>query len=823
MEQSSWTQRADLRRSVASSPSHLLPLAGGKEWSIWRRFCLRAPGFAADEVLRLASPVCAELVDDDHLLAETIGSDRDETLLAASARRRETWAKERVRLSSEIRAIARDERFREAITWQNPAILETAIEPLLRAPLSAADSKTRQKEALIANYVQRYGVKNESIGFFGPIGWGEYSEDANSAAIRLRPGQQLLATRRVSFEHWAIVALARAIHTRYPEIDRWLTPRLNPLLRVEGDLVKSPAGTFKLDDPRIASIVASCDGETAPESISLRLGIEIEALLADLRALRKQGLILWTLEIPTINQPYENALRRELEAVTDEELRNNALALVTKLEDAKREVANAAGDSQRLGQARNSFDVLFRELTLTESASRRPGSTYGGRTPLYEDCRRDVELTLGPAVQARMARPLSLILRGARWLAHAVADAYRRDLRDLFTKLRDDRQSSKTGATGATVDFLLFLRAATPLFGNAESVPDSVKKIHAEYQAKWEEILLGGGEDQDGEQNEQNEQNEQKKLRRTSDAIAHLVEVSFPNRKGVLSSPFHSPDLMIAASSAEAIAAGDFELVLGELHAQWNTFEQELFVAEFPNREELEKSLMADTPRGRIGPVIPEGAAGRCWPAHYSHHPLDVTFEHDASRSPRPRSQTVAISDLVVELDAEENELRLRTRDGRRSWEIMKALEYLMTEFDVPLLKSSLTHVPRVMIDGMVITRETWRFSVAVSSSSSSSSSCASFRFAHASDAMDRFRGARAWARTNHLPRFCFFKRDGELKPWFVDFESPLFVEQFCKAVRAATALTVSEMFPDFSQCWLTDGAGRRYTCELRTIAVDMQ
>ena len=40
----------------------------------------------------------------------------------------------------------------------------------------------------------------------------------------------------------------------------------------------------------------------------------------------------------------------------------------------------------------------------------------------------------------------------------------------------------------------------------------------------------------------------------------------------------HSPDVMLAARSAEAVAAGDFLLVLGELHMSVNTMEGRLFV-----------------------------------------------------------------------------------------------------------------------------------------------------------------------------------------------------------------------------------------------------
>jgi hypothetical protein len=256
---------------------------------------------------------------------------------------------------------------------------------------------------------------------------------------------------------------------------------------------------------------------------------------------------------------------------------------------------------------------------------------------------------------------------------------------------------------------------------------------------------------------------------------------------------------------------GELTIVLGELHANWNTFEQELFVQEFPDRARFREALLHDLPSGRIGPVIPAGAAGRCHAAHYSEHPLDVTIEHDAVRSARPRVQTIPISALFVRERAGDGELELVTRDGRRRWDIAAAIEYLLVENEASMLPSR-AHTPRIAIDGFVLQREAWRVPA---------SSCT---FARAKDPLDRFLGARRWAAELGVPRHAFFKRTGELKPWFVDFASPLYIEQLCKAVRGAAetdVLSISEMYPSLDECWLVDREGRRYTSELRMIAVD--
>ena len=94
-----------------------------------------------------------------------------------------------------LRTVAREPRFLEAITWQNRRAIHTAIEPLLRAASDAHDARIRDKQHLLASYLQRYCVKNDSIGFFGPVGWAML--DDSVATTVLSPGRSLIAGAQV--------------------------------------------------------------------------------------------------------------------------------------------------------------------------------------------------------------------------------------------------------------------------------------------------------------------------------------------------------------------------------------------------------------------------------------------------------------------------------------------------------------------------------------------------------------------------------------------------------------------------------------------------
>ena len=111
------------------------------------------------------------------------------------------------RLSAAIADIAADPGFREALTWQNPGLAQRLHETLAR--VRSRRSKDRERELVIASYLQRYCLKNDTIGFFGPVGWA--SAGPGTAGLVVVPGEQLIARRTTYFEVWAIDKVAAEI------------------------------------------------------------------------------------------------------------------------------------------------------------------------------------------------------------------------------------------------------------------------------------------------------------------------------------------------------------------------------------------------------------------------------------------------------------------------------------------------------------------------------------------------------------------------------------------------------------------------------------
>ncbi|KWS85698.1 lantibiotic dehydratase [Pseudomonas syringae] len=132
-------------------------------------------------------------------------------------------------------------------------------------------------------------------------------------------------------------------------------------------------------------------------------------------------------------------------------------------------------------------------------------------------------------------------------------------------------------------------------------------------------------------------------------------------------------------------------------------------------------------------------------------------------------------------------------------------------------LFSDRAHMPRVSIDKLVIARESWRFQAQ------------DLEFANEKDEALRFMKARSWWKSQNIPRFVFVKSKTTEKPFYVDFESPIFINILSKLIRRNTTseaiknkeVTFVEMLPDHQDLWLTDHAGNKYTSELRFTWVD--
>jgi hypothetical protein len=174
---------------------------------LWPQFALRGPGFPVSGVLRLAPEGLAEAAasfgaseSSSQSLPESISGARWEEF-------EERFEVAAVETATELQRVAGLASFRSAVAWQNRTVLETGIAPFLRwePRRGGRASMVRQREELVAHYWQRFCVKNDTIGFFGPVGWGSWDDEIKGVTID--PGHGLTQASEVYFSTWAIDAL----------------------------------------------------------------------------------------------------------------------------------------------------------------------------------------------------------------------------------------------------------------------------------------------------------------------------------------------------------------------------------------------------------------------------------------------------------------------------------------------------------------------------------------------------------------------------------------------------------------------------------------
>lgn len=782
--------RAPLRDDVIRLP--------GGRWFIWPYAALRGAGFPATDVLQLSSPLCARLARDVSLArahrpgAQAAGAPRGSG--PARAALRAALAGEMRRIRAVLRAHAADPAFAEAVLWQNHRAFTYGIKLLTGSSNDRVDRDARRAELLIASYLQRYCVKNDIIGFYGPMGWVRFGQGRDTIALTCGAG--LVETRSAYFEGWCVDALART-YDEDSSLQPWSVPRHRSFVRLDGARLMVGARMAEELSPEHHDLFAACQGERHAQAIAhdvrARWGTAFpsEGAVYDLlERWCRAGYLLWTFEGPRELRP-ERRLRERLDRIDDPVLRQRSLAKLDRLEACAGAVREATGNVAALVRAIEDLEETFTTVTGVASA-RRGGQTYAARTLMYEECRRDVLVGFGPELVDRLGPPLSLVLESLRWALHEVA---RREL-DEFRRAFDDLG----GASRRPVSLGLFLSKLSLLVTPRGALSKNGAAVQAELQQRWQSILCPppGA----------------RRIQYRGALLRKLVDAVFatPDDPPYAWARTLSPDVMIDAASVEAIRRGEYQLVLGEVHAV-NTMQTPPFMDQHPEPEEMLRSLDLDYPAPRVVWIESKEVAPHR--VHFATRPRDFAYMTNSDPSPVPPERTLRTADLEVADEA--GALVVRTRDRRHRFPVLDFFGGLITHCVINVfdLLPPMPCRPRVTIDDVVVCREGWEIPAN------------EIAFAGLGDDVDRFVECQRWASRHGLPQFVFVKVPTERKPSYVDLASPVYVALFAKWVRNVQeaqptgVIALSEMLPVHTHTWLVDAAGRHYTSELRIVAVD--
>jgi lantibiotic biosynthesis dehydratase-like protein len=388
--------------------------------------------------------------------------------------------------------------------------------------------------------------------------------------------------------------------------------------------------------------------------------------------------------------------------------------------------------------ALDELDRVFEELT-GRPAVRADGDSGGGRTVAYLDCLRDLEVVLGDTVLNELRASLPPVLYASRWWCGRVFERGAALMRSIA---HDGPLAPQLGA----------------LMGAGWGLWNQMGDEQRELQRRWAAVVSGA--------------------RSGAEAFADWT----PAWHG---SNYHSADLQLAASSTEAIARGDFLIVLGDFHGGNNPLAQGMFGLRHPDPAAMLARIADESGPGvRLAPprrgVVDMTARG--WPMF---PPDDVVVGGDE------------LGDVLV-ADGQVFDRRERFRVPLAELLFLPIFIAGVRSFDLVGDNEG-----RAQIGRLVVRRASWS--------------------APAGELPDDLAG---WARDRGLPRRVFVRSPLERKPRYVDFESPALLRilgRFLAPAREqAPGATVefTEMLPGPEDCWLASDAGH-HTSELRIIALD--
>lgn len=754
-----------------------IPL-GDSDWHLWREVALRGAGFDAARL---------EGICDDELAAAA-----DALLDGALDERNhydKVFAAATERLRSAVGEVAADRLFREAVTWQNPELIAFCLDRAVAG--ETRNARGRYHELTICSYLQRYCLKNDTIGFFGPVGWATLDPQEEGISLEVDPAP--LARRTTYFEYWAIDAMACSLAARN-DVLPWLTPRVPRACAISGSTAHLPTATVGLTDPDL-ELLDRCDGTRTVRDLVGRPP-DRQALRRLLR-LRQLGVLTIDLSYDITRWP-ERGLIEQIEKIVDPTVRQRTLEPVRELIALRENVSAAAGDPDRLLQASTALARSFERHTEA-AATRHAGAMYTGRTLVYEDTVRSGRVTLGRVVTDALAGPLTPLLDSASWLVNQVAERYR-----AASLLVVDRAAAVSGRSGVPLVDLLALvmpEAMTPATDPRSPILDAVV---GDFQQRWSRILAVPP----------GVRRHQVRL----DAVVEGVAREFPGGPPPwCSARRHAPDIMLAASGPDAIALGDFQFVLGELHVASTTLENRLWTAQHPDVARLRSAAEEDGLDGRVVLIPSRKSAGTTSRLARPGALMLPSFTYvtigDEVVAVPPGAEVLPAGDLLAARRG--TDLVVRRRSGGPEYPFLEVVGDLVALYLINAFRpfAPAAHRPRVSVDRLVMARESWTFTAT------------DIRWAFVKDERERYAAARHWAAGHGLPERVFVVVPVERKPIAIDLRSLPLVNLFAKAVRrtsqtAAATFSLSEALPDVDELWLQDAEGRRYTSELRFIAV---
>ena len=656
-------------------------------------------------------------------------------------------------------------------------LLKQSSQPSGPLPPRRKEDRARERHLLL--YLQRVCAKNDSLSEFGPEGWGVIEGELRGLKVAPLPG---MAERETFLERWTAHGVAAALNAD-PQIRIELSPRLHPNGRIDGDqfVFTDTAETTSLD-PKTVEILLRCDGATP----AYAFGEETDAL----EQLAAHNMIRWEVEVPALDPHAFDVLISDILRWRDRPVRTRWLELLQPIAALPSEFVQAKETTSRaeiMDEARRQLENLG---TAREPSDR---FLYSAANPIGEECFRECHFSIGEDLINEVAVEAEPWIDLWRDTYAFVASRVAAGLRALF---------EKAPLQNGALPLAAFLRHCAmlkmPLTG-----PAMVGLAHLAFQevkAAFRERMQNRPEAAEWEL--------------TADDC-HVVRQNFQYEK-FDEFTYPSADLQIAGKSVEAVARGEYQWTLAELHPPVALLHHGFYWS-CPDKTELGRAF-ATTVKGCPG--FHFGFFAADFTATTSVRILDAIPERTsfvAAQRGNPRWRIIPPAEIEVYVDDKNGDVGLRTRGAReylgsfaRAWVIPLGFH--------PFHFGRAPHMPRLRCGRVIVQRRSWTVTFEELGPGDYTGISRDLVLA-----VERLRAEKEWPRYVYirpseqaLRRSGAEGRDKDTKPVFIDLESYLFLEIFHRWLTKADELEVSEMLPGPDDLLWQEPDGRR-TFELRT------
>jgi hypothetical protein len=638
----------------------------------------------------------------------------------------------------------------------------------------------RARERHLLLYIQRVCAKNDSLSAFGPEGWGKI--DNQLAGIRFSP-EPGITQRETFLERWTAHGAAAALNAD-PEIRAEFAPRIDPNGRLDGDkFIFAATEEVRELDSETATVLRHCDGTTPAHSLDVELRI--------LEWLAQQKMIRWEVEVPAMQPRAFDILVSDVAHWRDDTSRQRWLPLLESIAALPAKFGKARQTVDRI-QIMNEAHSRLDQLGARHAASNR--FLYAATNPICEECFRESHFCIGKGLIEEVTTDAAPWIDLWRDCYAFIASRVAAGLRQIFDDAKRD-----------TIPLPAFLRlcetSKLPLTG-----PGLVALAHIAFQ----EVKVAFREQVRAHADEAEYE--------LTAADCHFVRQNFEYDK-FDEYTYPSADLQLAAKSADAVARGEYQWILAELHPPVALLHHGFYWS-CPDKAALSEAL-ASTVFGK--PSFHFGFFAADFTATTTVRYLDAMRDLTHFLAPQRSSadwRTTSPSDAEVYLDPATGDVCLRKIDNHeylgsfaRAWLIPLGFH--------PFQFGMAPHMPRLRCGKVVVQRRAWTITLGELGPGDFTGVSRALVLA-----VEQLRARR------DLPRFVYIRpteqalrrsgaegRDKDTKPVFVDLESYLFLEIFHRWLTKAGELEITEMLPAPDDLLWREPDGRR-TFELRTLIV---